>query len=350
MVKLPLRALLVPRRRAHATGAWPLQGSLGGQVPEQAAAQGVVRRPGVAFRLLCVTTVLTIFGLVTLGGVVRLTGSGLGCPDWPLCHGKLIPPADTGTLIEYSHRMMASLAGALVLATAVVVWRYYRSQFWLLVPSTLGLGLLVVQVLLGGITVARELPSSMVLAHLAVAEALMACMVVLCVAALGGPLTSESPRGGGGWRRLPILTLFALLAAYALLLTGSYVTVSGSTMACGQAWPLCQGQVVPESYHPAVHMSHRVVALLVGLLIVTVVALSWRRRRERPALGWAAVAVGGTFLAQVLIGAATVWAGFPLEVRLLHLAMATVAWAGLATLAVISYTRPKYSLRGGIGA
>ena len=47
---------------------------------------------------------LAAVGQVTLGGVVRLTDSGLGCPDWPLCHGKLIPPAEFHTLIEYSHR------------------------------------------------------------------------------------------------------------------------------------------------------------------------------------------------------------------------------------------------------
>ena len=224
-------AWLARRVPAHAAGVCPM-GVAVGVGNERSISQG--------FRGLTVATVLSIFALVTVGGLVRVTESGLGCPDWPLCHGKVVPPLDAPTLIEYSHRLMASVAGVLVLATTLMVWRSHRSQAWLFIPATLGLLLLVVQVLLGGVTVLAELPPSIVLAHLATAQALMACMVVVCMVALRGPSPSvsvvESRRD-----RFPILAVGALLAGYALLLTGSYVTVSEATSACGQVWPLCPG-------------------------------------------------------------------------------------------------------------
>ena len=349
-MRLPVLALLALPRPAIAAGVWPLhtsplrglgvrRGSSGGRVGTYESSEGT----GLAFRVLALVTVLSIFALVTLGGVVRLTGSGLGCPDWPLCHGEVVPPLDTPALIEYSHRLMASVVGMLVLATALIVWWSYRRQPWLLIPATVGLFLLVAQVLVGGFTVLRELPSGIVLAHLAIAEALMASMVVVCIVALRAPSAPDfrEDNTNRGRDRFPILTLGAVLAAYALLLTGSYVMVSGSATACGQSWPLCQGQAVPEGYYPMIHMVHRVVALLVGVLIVTVLILAWRRRHERWALGWMAVVVGVTFPVQVLLGAAVVWMGFPIAPRLLHLSMATLVWVGLAALAVLAYTAPK---------
>ena len=331
-------ALFLCPRPAHAAGTWPINPPVSrGGSPADAGAPGRVMVTGPVFRGLTLATVLSVFALVVLGGVVRLTDSGLGCPDWPLCSGNIIPPLETHALVEYSHRLMASVVGLLVFAVAFGVWRSYRGQPWLMVPATLGVFLLVVQVLLGGFTVLTDLSSEMVLVHLATAEALMASMVVVMMVALFGPPGLVLQVDGERRDWLSMLSLGALVAVYGLLLTGSYVTVSGSTAACGVSWPDCQGQIFPEGHHAAMHMVHRVGALLVGVLILGVLAMAWRRRGERPSLGWAAVLVGGVFLAQVMVGAATVWLAFPLSGRLLHLAMATLVWVGLVALAVLSY-------------
>ena len=344
---VPVLGLLALPRTAFAAGVWPLNlpNNVGASEGKLRSYEGV-KGPCPAFRVLTLATVLSILALVTLGGVVRLTGSGLGCPDWPLCHGKVLPQVDTPTLIEYSHRLMATVVGVLVLATALIVWRSYRRHSWLLVSATAGFLLMVFQVLLGGFTVMTELSPGLVMAHLAMAEALMASMVVVCMVSL----RSWSANGigkdaGGALDRFPILMLGVVLAAYALLLTGSYVATSGATASCGQSWPLCQGQLVPEGYYPAMHMLHRVAALLVGVLIATVLVLAWRRKYKRRALGWTVVAVGALFLAEVLVGASVLWMGFPLAARLLHLSLATLVWAGLAALAVLAYTSPSALLR-----
>ena len=304
---------------------------------------GSIEAPGLKFQVLSGATVACIFGLVTLGGVVRLTGSGLGCPDWPLCHGQVIPPFEYHALIEYSHRMLASVAGVLVVGLAVVVWRRHRRQPWLMIPATAGIILLATQVMLGGATVLKDLSSGLVLAHLAVAEALMACMVVVSVVAIGGPIRLPklwSGRRPTDW--LPLLTLTAAALAYGLLLTGSYVTVSGATVSCGEWWPLCQGQLIPEGGYAWLHMGHRIAAGIVGALVIPVVVLSWRRSSFQEPLKWAALAAGILFLIQVGIGASIVTSGFTMAARLSHLSIATLMWVSLAVLALVV-------LRGGSG-
>ena len=300
-----------------------------------------VKGTGRGLQALALTTLVASFALVILGGVVRVTDSGLGCPDWPLCHGRIIPPFHLTTLIEYSHRLVATAVGVLVLTTAFVVWRSYRRERWLLVPATLGLALVGAQVVLGGVTVLTELASGIVLAHLAVAQALMACMVVVYVVArrgVGKPETQQKRE----WRkdRFAFLALGTVLATYVLLLSGSYVTTSGASSACGE-WPLCQGHLLPEGRPPIVHMAHRFVAALVGMLIVATVVAAWRRRRREPGLGGMALVGGSLFLIQVFVGAANVWLGLPAAAKALHLALATAVWMALAALAVLAYTTQR---------
>lgn len=335
---------LAAPRPAHAAGVRPLDppgkpAALGEAIPDDTAVTSVGRR----FQVLTIVTVASLFALVTLGGVVRLTDSGLGCPDWPLCHGKVIPPLDKHTLIEYSHRLMASVTGLMVLAAVIVVWRSYRGQPWLVVPASLGLVLLVVQVLVGGVTVLEELPASIVVAHLAIAQALMAAMVLVSLVALRGAPRIETG-GGRGW--LPVVALGAALGSYAVLLTGAHVAASGATVSCGQEWPLCSGSLLPEGYYATMHMLHRVMALVGGLLIVGVLVMAWRRRRGTDILGWVAAAVATVFLFQMIVGGVTILSGFPMTGRLLHLAVATLVWVGLVILALQTLSAPRLRPEG----
>ena len=302
---------------------------------------------GTVFKALTIVTVVSIFGLVTLGGVVRLTGSGLGCPDWPLCNGSIIPSLDRATLIEYSHRMAASFVGILVIATAIVVWRNYRNQPWLFIPTNLAVVALIAQVLLGGVTVLEDLSPKLVMAHLALAEVLVATMVLVAITALTSPITpSLGVLHGREIDRFPLVALTAMGLSYILLLSGSYVATSGATIGCGQSWPLCQGEFFVDGQHPVVHMIHRFISVLAGIAIVATLIMAWSRRKERPFLGLVAVVVAGLFLGQVMVGASVLWAGFPLSARLLHLSMATLVWIGLSSMVVLAHIRYRPAIRG----
>src|SRR5260370_40836 len=94
------------------------------------------------FRRLAVVAAIFAYLQIALGGVVRVTGSGLGCPDWPLCHGRPYPPANLGSIIEYSHRAVGSVTELLILATFFVAWVVWRSRrpvvAWLASASLVG--------------------------------------------------------------------------------------------------------------------------------------------------------------------------------------------------------------------
>ena len=286
------------------------------------------------FRALSVATAVATYALVVLGGVVRVSGSGLGCPDWPLCHGRVLPPLDLHAIIEYSHRTAASLTSTLVVLTAAVAWMAWRNRRDLVVPATLAVSLLAVQVVLGAITVRLELPPMIVLAHLATAMALLGAVCVTAVASLmpmpAEPADAQSARRARG----------AAGGTYLLILTGSLVVGSGASGAC-DAWPLCGGgfRLAVEG-SPAIQLLHRGVAAVIGLLVVMSLLSVLARHRRQPAVR-ATVALTLAALAfQVAVGAAVVTLHLPAVLRGLHLALASAVWSGTVILAVIASRLP----------
>jgi heme A synthase len=358
------------------------EGSTGnseGSTGSDSSTSSLGRRRGGWLRGLALASVVAAFALIVLGGVVRVTGSGLGCPDWPLCHGNIIPPLEKTAIIEYSHRLVASgIVGPLIIATCAVAWIGYRRERRLVIPATAAVILLLAQGGLGGVTVLTELPSHIVAAHMALAQALLGCLILILVAAhrITGPATGlprltaatpERPTGetaggkGNGADRFPRLALISAVATYVLLLSGSFVTATPGALAACPDWPLCQGFGIslPSGHLSAIHMLHRVVAAGIGLLIIYTLHLGFRagsgapnidegdgkgqdqnqRRNRSGTVRSLAVAGVILFLVQILVGALAIWTHFPAELRALHLALATAVWSIMAALALLSYGR-----------
>ncbi len=292
-----------------------------------------------AFRVLTVVTAAVTYALVVLGGVVRVSGSGLGCPDWPLCHGRALPPLDLHAIIEYSHRTTASLASALIVLTAVLAWLAWRKRRDIVIPATVALVLLVVQVVLGAITVRLELPPMIVLAHLATAMALLGAV---CVTASNARLARSAPlasAGGPEWRAA-WLARAAAVGTFILILSGSLVVGSGASAACA-AWPLCGGGLsLTFDGYPAIQLLHRGLAAVIGvLIIVSLLSLLARHRDQRAVRATVALTLAALVF-QVAVGAAVVTLHLPAALRGLHLALASAVWAGIVVLAVIADRLP----------
>jgi heme A synthase len=255
--------------------------------------------------------------LIILGGVVRITGSGLGCGEhWPLCNGKLLPPLDLPTWIEWSHRLVAGLVSILVAALAAYAWwerRHFRpSDHPTVPPPYIALGLLIVQVLLGAITVKLSLPPWTVILHLGTAMLLLASLLA---AARGVPITP-------GWRPVSVL---ALILGFVTVLMGALTANLGAASAC-LGLPLCNGQLFPAgNYLQHVHWTHRLLAYALATY-VTVWALRSRARGPRALLGLVAL--------QVAIAAAMVLLGLPGPLQAAHVAVGAALWAGLVLVAL----------------
>ena len=281
--------------------------------------------------------VIAAFGQVTLGGVVRVTDSGLGCPDWPLCYGQIIPPFSVPTLIEYSHRLSASVLSLFVAATAVLSWLHFRDNPVVLRSAIAGLVLVIVAALLGGVTVLTELAWWVVLFHLGIAELLLACLIVTAISGWNGNRASIP---GFTSRPSPTserLAIAAVVGSFILILSGSFMVGYGAGTSCA-TWPLCRGSFWPsDAAAYLIHMGHRYVAALVGLIVL---AAAWRVIRtlpDNPPARIAAVGVIVAFAVQIVVGAAVIWTAFGADFRAVHLSAATLVWALLITMVGLMY-------------
>jgi heme A synthase len=256
--------------------------------------------------------------LIVLGAVVRITGSGMGCgDDWPVCHGRLFPSFDDlTTLIEWNHRLVAAIVSTLVVLVAGVTWweRRGAGSGERSVPSQAGylaLGLLIVQVLLGAVTVKLELPPWTVILHLGTALALFA---VLLWVALGAPT-----------RRPGAAALVAAGWGFVTVLFGGLTANLGAATAC-VGFPLCNGQLVPAgNYLQHLHWTHRLLAY--GLFVYLLV---WALRFRRPGV---AVALGFVVL-QIAVAATMVLLTVPQSLQAAHAAVGAAVWGALVVAAV----------------
>jgi heme a synthase len=258
------------------------------------------------FVKLAWTAAVCTYLLIVLGAIVRITGSGLGCGEhWPLCNGRLVPSLnDLPTVIEWSHRLVAGLVSILVLGLAVLAWR----RAWVAAV------LLVIQVLLGAVTVKTGLTPVMVILHLATAMLLLAALI-------------STARGT---RTFTTGSAVLLTLTFITVLFGALTANLGATAACG-GFPLCNGQVIPHAGPLAgIQWTHRLFAY--GLLAYVI---WWVARTGRKSLGLLAIVA-----VQIAIAATMVLVGFPGSLQAAHAAVGAGVWAAVVGASLTPATGP----------
>ena len=174
--------------------------------------------PVTRFQKLAAATIVTTVLLVTIGVVVRATGSGMGCPDWPLCHNGVLPPLnDYQAWLEWIHRTVAAVIGFEILGLAILAWLDHRDRRSILWPTLAAVVLVGFQAWLGRETVRLNNSGESVTAHLAAAMALLGLLVFVFVRSF---YPGRIP-GRGASQRFTLLATFTAIAIYALLLFGS---------------------------------------------------------------------------------------------------------------------------------
>src|SRR4051812_13369212 len=313
------------------------------------------RLPGgllTRFQRLAAATVATVFLLVTLGVLVRVTNSGVACPHWPGCfQGQFLPSlsADYHVWLEWLHRTVAAIIGFEALSLAYLAFRDHRSTPSILWPSFAAVALVGFQAWLGQETVRLGNSGPSVTAHLAAAMAVVGLLVYLLVRAsyptrFSGPSESQ---------RFTLLAAFGAAATFVVLLFGSNVTATDAALVFTD-WPLMNGSLLPAipadagvASMYAAHILHRYVAALVLVILVGVWWYARRSQREHPRLVSLAGLVVAAFAVQAVVGGLQVLTTLAPWTLTLHVALGAAVWALATALAVAAYYEARTV---GIGA
>lgn len=275
--------------------------------------------------------------LIFVGGLVTSTGSGLAVPDWPLAFGRLFPPMVGGVLYEHGHRLVAATVGLLTIVLAGWLWAR-EPRAWVRGLGVAALLTILLQGLLGGLTVLYLLPTPVSVAHALLAQAFFCLTVTLAVVTSPGWAADRVPATGRPGPGLPALGVVTVAAVLGQLFLGALMRHTGAGLAIPD-FPLAFGRLLPplDAGPVRIHFLHRVGAAVVAAGVGGM--LGWvlvRHRREvwlaRPALAAAVLA-----LVQILLGALIIWTHRGVLVTTGHVATGAALLAAVLTVTLRAF-------------
>ena len=294
-----------------------------------------------ALRRFSYVALAVAFTHLVFGAIVRISGSGMGCGDhWPLCYGHLFPPTDRPDLvIEWTHRLLASILVITVVSFAVFAWRLRREpgvggRGGVLRATVWAVVAVFAAALLGAVTVKLGNTPYATAAHWVVAMTLFATLAAAAVRA--GALGGLSARAEGvSGRVMRAANAAAVLAFLTVALGGLTAKLPDASIAC-RSFPLCGRD--PQAAIQGVHVqsTHRVLAFLLLFHLIGVVAGLARRRTESRTVARAAYVALGLVLLQLTVAASMVLLRLPPVLRSLHEAVGVGIWLGTFTYAYLA--------------
>lgn len=277
------------------------------------------------------------FCLIFVGGLVTSTGSALAVPDWPLAFGKLIPAWQGGIRFEFGHRVVAALVVTLTLVLMGWAWRV-EPRKWVRNTIAGAFGLIIVQAILGGLTVLFELPLPIAVAHAGTAQAFFCLMVSIAI--FTNPRWSRTAPRTEAPVRIPLATLAAIttVVIYLQILVGAVMRHLGAGLAIPD-FPLAFGQLIPPYWNEyiAVNFAHRCGAVVVTIMVAWTVARVLRAHRDEPELRRPALGLALLLVMQVCLGALTIWTARAVIPTTSHVLIGAALLATSLTLAIRAY-------------
>jgi heme A synthase len=294
-------------------------------------------------RYTSVTAALFALVLVVWGGIVRINNAGMTCPDWPRCRGVWFPSLNDSVVYEWTHRLGAPVLTLLIIATFVAAWRARRELPTAWRAAWFSMGLLVAQVIVGGLTIKYINNPPSVAAHLGLG--ILTFVSLLMVWFVSRPPPAAQPVASGPYSVVVSrLALSSTIATFCAILAAGYMSAANAGLACTQ-FPLCTGWGPAETLAQQIHMGHRLLAYLSFALIAALALLVARvsaadRGSESPGAGSLlglsrlALVLG---IVQVALGAATIVSGLEPVLRSVHQANGALLFAALVVLTYVAY-------------
>ena len=285
---------------------------------------------------MALCSVAAVYILIIYGSHVRVTDSGMGCPDWPLCKGSIGPFQGFHAFMEQTHRYLAAIVSILVIATWYLASRL-RTRLAAIRPALFTVAIVVVQIILGAITVFASNGAPTVAAHLLAGLALLGGATITAVAALVAKRESASPRLG--W-----LSWSAIGSAALLYLSGSLVVNAEAEKACA-SFPFCPS--TQPTHLVVLHLLHRSVALIAVIALVAFAFHAWKDWSNIPGARALAATIVGLLIVTATLGIFSALLKAPPDLQDLHLGGAAAVLAVSVALASLGWLTGADSVNSG---
>ncbi|KYG35213.1 COX15/CtaA family protein [Alkalihalobacillus trypoxylicola] len=294
-----------------------------------------------ALKTYGIITSIGVLIVLLQGATVTKTESGEGCgKTWPLCFGEVIPtnPA-IETIIEYSHRIVAALVGAMILILAMWSWKKLKHLREARIFCLAAFILIVFQGLLGAGAVVFGQSSAILALHFGISAMSLASVVILTILAFEDHPTGRqiAPKVTKGFK---YYVFFVLAYCYAVIYTGAYVKHTGATYAC-DGFPTCNGMWFPGfSGIVGAHYFHRVTGMLLFAFILILLIWTLIKYRQHLVLVSTSLLCLLLVLAQIISGVSVVFVVGSLTIGLLHALIVSLLFTTLCYMALV-LTRNK---------
>jgi heme A synthase len=304
-----------------------------------------------ALRRFSYAALLVAFTHLVFGAIVRISGSGMGCGDhWPLCYGHLFPPMDRPDLVvEWTHRLLASVLVVTVVAFAIAAWRARREPHvggrgGVLRAALLAVAAVFAAAILGAVTVKLGNTPYATVAHWLLAMTLFATLGAAAMRAGAlGAATAVHEHVSGRVARASYAA--AALAFLAVALGGLTAKLPSAAIAC-RSFPLCGREESAGAAAVHVQLTHRVLAFLLLFHLIGVVAGLNRRRTESRVVARAAAIALGLVVLQITVAASMVLLTLPAVLRSLHEAVGVSVWLGTFSYAYLAHLASRAQRAG----